>query len=98
MERAVLTLDSAPPGELVQRIVRGVGEMAKSGMAVAVPFDRLLEMADLPPTRWWSWDTAANLRVPLGPTGARKPQFMVLGEGWPITCSWSGSRVRARAI
>ena len=50
-------------------------------MRVEVAYDKLLSLAQLSDASWWKGTTAKSIRVPLGPTGARKLQYLVLGEG-----------------
>ena len=50
-------------------------------MRVEVPYDKLLALAQLDENTWWKATTSKSIRVPLGPTGARKLQFLTLGEG-----------------
>jgi hypothetical protein len=53
----------------------------KEAMRVEVPYEKLLSLSELGPGTWWKATTSKSIRVPLGPTGARKLQFLTLGEG-----------------
>ena len=76
----LLHLDPAPPENVLSRIIQTVGEQAKLGMRVEVPYDKLLSLANLGSKTWWSANTINSIRIPLGPTGARKLQYLTLGE------------------
>lgn len=80
-DRWTLTLDNPPPEELLNHFIRASGERAKDAMRVEVPFDKLLGLSGMEPSAWWQGDSSKSLRVPLGPTGARRLQYLVLGEG-----------------
>jgi len=67
--------------EVVKRVIARSGEAATSAMKVEVPFDRMLSRASLTSDSWWKESAATSLRVPLGPSGARKLQYLALGEG-----------------
>jgi len=73
----LLELDEPPPTELFNRIITTVGEVAKSADKVEVPFARIAP----PPSEQWTGDTGSELRVALGPSGARKLQMLELGRG-----------------
>jgi len=68
----------------VNTIIARSGETAVAAMKVEVPFDKLVDASQ--PGALWLKSSAANLRVPLGPSGARKVQDMVLGEGLAHHC------------
>ena len=76
-----LATDVLKRPDVVAEIVRHSGESATQSMRVEVPFDKLLSLASLGDGGWWQQSAAKNLKVPLGPTGARKPQYLILGEG-----------------
>lgn len=63
----------------VKNILINIGEKAKEGMRVAVPFEALLSMAGIDNS--WKERTINNLKVPLGPSGAKKLQYLIFGEG-----------------
>lgn len=81
LEKCLLELDEPPSDELVERIITSVGERAKEGMKVEVPYMKLLEMAGLNEDSWWKGDSTYKLQVPLGRRGARRVQYLTLGEG-----------------
>ncbi|MEA2599539.1 MAG: segregation ATPase FtsK/SpoIIIE, family [Acidobacteriota bacterium] len=64
---------------LVDNIISRSGETALTAMKVEVPFDKLIDASGQ--EALWQQSTAENLRVPLGPSGARKKQYLTLGEG-----------------
>jgi hypothetical protein len=74
-------LDSPAPRPILTSIISAVGELAKDGMRVEVPYRKLLSLSQVGDETWWKATTAKCIRVPLGPTGARKLQYLVLGEG-----------------
>lgn len=78
---ASLTTDVLSNPDIVGRIMRDSGDSATEAMKVEVPFEKLLGLAALDVAGWWRQSAAKNLKVPLGPTGARKPQYLTLGEG-----------------
>lgn len=80
-ETCHLTLDQPPDNSLSNTIIEKIGEQAKEAMKVEVPFTELLADAGLGKEQWWKGETARNLTVPLGPTGARKRQMLTFGEG-----------------
>ncbi len=85
--------DCPCPPELLSRIIKEVGEAAKENMTVVVPYAKVLALAGLAPEHpagWWKVGGAADAKeesssasvdIPLGPTGARKAQFLTLGKG-----------------
>ncbi|MCX7840296.1 MAG: FtsK/SpoIIIE domain-containing protein, partial [Anaerolineae bacterium] len=73
----LLELDTPPDVELFNRIIRTVGEAAKEASKVEVPFERIAP----PQSEWWTGDSRNGLRVALGPSGARKVQYLDLGKG-----------------
>lgn len=80
-ENYALDLDQPPPKSLFKFVVAQSGEEAKEKMKVEVQFEKLLALADLNENKYWLGSTAASVRVPLGPSGARKLQHLILGEG-----------------
>ncbi len=70
-----------PSAEIASKIMKGVGEIARDATRVEVRYKKLMDMAELGRERWWKGTTENGIRVPLGPTGARKVQYLVLGEG-----------------
>lgn len=65
--------------ELAAAIIAKSGQSALAAMKVVVPFDTLYESD--PHSALWQHSASHRLKVPLGPTGARKPQYLTLGEG-----------------
>jgi hypothetical protein len=74
-------LDTAASHAVLTRVIGAVGGLAKDAMRVEVPYRKLLSLSQLGDGTWWKATTAKSIRVPLGPTGARKLQYLVLGEG-----------------
>ncbi len=72
-----LELDTPPDADVFNRIIMVVGEAAKDASRVEVPFERIVPSRDV----WWTEDSRDGLRAALGPSGARKIQFLELGEG-----------------
>lgn len=79
----VVIADKPPPTKLFSEIINSVGGLAKEGMRVEVPFEKLLDIANIATPNWSSPDrsTASGIEVPLGPTNDRKPQQLTLGSG-----------------
>lgn len=73
----LLELDAPPKTALFNRIIAAVGEAAKDASKVEVPFERIAPQ----PAGWWTGDSRTGLRVPLGPSGARRVQYLDLGSG-----------------
>ncbi len=69
--------DSPPGVELFDKLVKVVGETARESNKVEVPFERIA----LPRAQWWTGNSQIELRVSLGPVGARKIQYLDLGKG-----------------
>ena len=78
-EDYTLHLDDAPPQDLTRTVVRKSGELAIPAMKIDVPFEKVLTAAALEKNAWWTGSTAENLKVPLGPAGARALQELNLG-------------------
>jgi hypothetical protein len=73
----LLELDTPPDAELFNRIVNTVGAAAQEASKVEVPFEKIAPAVE----QWWAGNSAGGLRVPLGPAGARKLQYLDLGRG-----------------
>lgn len=73
----MLELDTPPAPEFFNRIVSAVGEAAKEANKIEVPFERIAPCQE----SWWKGDSRSNLRVTLGPAGARRTQYLDLGKG-----------------
>lgn len=76
-EHLPLTVDAPPSPERFNLLLQRVGERAKSGSRVEVPFEFIAPKAD----EWWSKQSAAEIDVPLGRAGATKRQHLQLGHG-----------------
>jgi hypothetical protein len=76
-----LVLDSLPPSELFKKIISGIGEMSKAAMKVEVPYTKLLQLAKVAEQSWQQSSSESKMEVPLGPSGARKVQYLTFGEG-----------------
>ncbi|HJQ32358.1 MAG TPA: FtsK/SpoIIIE domain-containing protein [Pyrinomonadaceae bacterium] len=83
VEGYAFALDRPPAAELSRAIVKTVGEKSKDAMRVEVPFDKLLRLAEVSadPQCLWQADTRDGIRIPLGPKGAKKLQYLTLGKG-----------------
>ncbi len=73
----LLELDTPPDAELFNKIVNTIGAAAQEASKVEVPFEKIAPTAE----QWWMGNSAGGLRVPLGPAGARKLQYLDLGKG-----------------
>ncbi|MCP5519761.1 MAG: ATP-binding protein [Verrucomicrobiales bacterium] len=72
-----LTLEPAPDAAFTTRFLRQVGQGSVDAGRVEVPFTEIL-----PDERGtWSLETTAELRVPIGLTGATKRQHLAIGRG-----------------
>lgn len=76
-----IMFNSAPPKELVDRVIATIGERAREAMKVEVPFTDLIGEAGLSEPKWWSKSSKDAIEVPLGPRGARDVQTLELGTG-----------------
>ena len=72
-----LQLDPPPPPELATTFLHWVGELSRGANRVEVPFDQVAPA----PEEVWSLDTAEELRVPIGRSGATKLQYLAIGKG-----------------
>jgi DNA segregation ATPase FtsK/SpoIIIE, S-DNA-T family len=77
LEGTSLILDSPPGPELATVFLHKVGRSSIDSNRVEMPF------ADITPPQpeLWSLDTTAELRAPIGRTGATKLQYLSLGKG-----------------
>ncbi|GAK59602.1 cell division protein FtsK/SpoIIIE [Candidatus Vecturithrix granuli] len=76
-----LELEKPPDEKLFNRIIHQVGQMALENSKIEVPFEKLLEKANLISNNWWNGSTIDGIRVPLGPIGATKVQYLDIGKG-----------------
>ena len=72
-----LVLESPPSPEIATELLHKVGQASVNANRVQVPFTDIAPAADAA----WSLDTAEELRVPIGRTGATKLQYLALGKG-----------------
>lgn len=77
LDQLGLLLDTPPPIELFHRIIHPVGEAARTGDRVEVPFKRISTPKEL----WWQGDSRGILKAPIGRLGARDIQYLEFGEG-----------------
>ncbi len=72
-----LTLDALPDEPRLIEIVKSIGAAAKDSSRVQVPFDHVAP----PRGQEWSIDSADDVHVALGRSGANKIQHITLGPG-----------------
>ncbi len=72
-----LVLEPPPSPEIATELLHQVGRASVNANRVQVPFTDIAPAADAT----WSLDTAEELRVPIGRTGATKLQYLALGKG-----------------
>jgi energy-coupling factor transporter ATP-binding protein EcfA2 len=77
IESLPLTLDPPPDEAFVTETLKLVGANALDATRVEVPF----QVVAPPPDKRWSCSAAADLRVPLGRSGATRLQYLTLGHG-----------------
>ena len=80
----IAVLDGAAPAEVVKSVIELHRASAREGMQVSVPFVEVLERTGLLKLSWQGKDralTSGGLEVPIGPTGARRHQNFVFGQG-----------------
>ena len=76
-ENHPITLDPPPTGEFASRLIRRIGEAARSAKRVEVPFDYIAPAFE----DWWKLDSRTGIDLPLGKAGATKRQNLILGKG-----------------
>ena len=74
---AVLRLDAPPTPEFAIQLIQKIGLSSRDSNRIEVPFAHIAP----PETELWSLDTTAELRVPIGRTGATKLQYLAIGKG-----------------
>ncbi len=74
---ATILLDAPPAPDLATAFIHHVGKLSKDSSRVEVPFSHVTP-SDV---QLWSEDTTAELRVPIGRTGATKLQYLAIGKG-----------------
>ncbi len=72
----VVQLEEAPPPELATNFIQQVGRLSRDSSRVEVPFEHVVP----PDAEIWTEETAAELRVPIGRTGATKLQYLAIGK------------------
>ncbi|MBX3742118.1 MAG: AAA family ATPase [Akkermansiaceae bacterium] len=72
-----VTFDPAPEDPFASTLIHRIGKASVDSNRVEVPFSQIMPAAD----EVWSLDTAEELRVPIGRTGAKKLQMFSLGKG-----------------
>jgi S-DNA-T family DNA segregation ATPase FtsK/SpoIIIE len=72
-----LKLDPPPPPDWVTGFLKKVGENAKDANRVELPFSQVAPGQG----EVWSEDTAEEVRVPIGISGASKLQYLTVGRG-----------------
>ncbi|HEX8876490.1 MAG TPA: FtsK/SpoIIIE domain-containing protein [Phycisphaerales bacterium] len=72
-----IELESAPADEEFVRLIRRIGEVSKDSSRVQVPFQSIAPADD----EVWSRDSAKEIAIPIGRSGATKVQSLVLGRG-----------------
>ena len=72
-----LILEPLPHADVVTAFIQRVGEASINSNRIEVPF------SDVTPedARLWSVQTASELRVPIGRSGATKLQYLAIGQG-----------------
>ena len=76
-EKLPLTLDSLPPRDRLNDLLRQAGEESREASRVEVPF----AVVAPPKEKNWSGSTAHELVVPVGRAGAKNLQSLRLGRG-----------------
>jgi hypothetical protein len=72
-----LTLDPPPSSEFATQFLHDVGESGRGSTRVEVPFQQVAPGdAEI-----WSEETAEEVRVPIGRSGATKMQYLEIGRG-----------------
>lgn len=81
-QKCILELDTPPDTKLFNWIVEQVGLAARNASQVQVPFADIIPS----PEKWWSTakQTLNGLHIALGPAGARRLQFLDLGQNMAI--------------
>jgi len=74
---ATLVLEPPPSPDIATELLHKVGAASVNANRVQVPFTDIAPAADAV----WSLDTAEELRVPIGRTGATKLQYLARGKG-----------------
>jgi DNA segregation ATPase FtsK/SpoIIIE-like protein len=72
-----VVLDPPPSPEFATQFLHDVGESGRGSTRVEVPFQQIAPDEK----EFWSEETAEELRVPIGRSGATKMQFLEIGRG-----------------
>lgn len=72
-----LRLDRPPVGDAATDFLHRIGQLGRDAARVEVPFNHVTPA----PGEEWKENTAAEVRVPIGRTGASKLQYLELGKG-----------------
>ncbi|NRB74836.1 MAG: ATP-binding protein, partial [Verrucomicrobiales bacterium] len=72
-----LSLNEPPPADVFAKWVHRIGEANRDSNRIEVPFSQIAPAE----SEMWSSDTAKELTVPIGRTGATKLQELALGKG-----------------
>ncbi len=72
-----VVFESPPTDDDATALVHRIGRASVDSNRVEVPFAQIAPAAD----EIWTSDTSAELRVPIGRTGARKLQMLAIGKG-----------------
>lgn len=70
-------LDAPPSSEFATEFLHKVGEASRGANRVEVPFKQVAPPED----EMWTEETAEELRVPIGRSGATKLQYLAIGKG-----------------
>ncbi len=76
-EGVTVTLSPPPSPELATTLLQKIGQRSIDSNRVEIPFAEIVPDE----SKLWSGDTTAELRVPIGATGATKTQQLALGKG-----------------
>jgi DNA segregation ATPase FtsK/SpoIIIE-like protein len=71
-----VVLDALPPPEFTTQLLHRIGDAGKNSNRVEVPFEQITPAA----ADFWKDETADELRVPIGRSGATKLQYLALGR------------------
>jgi len=77
LEGTALLLDPPPDPAVTIALLEKVGRSSVDSNRVEMPFGEIAPED----SAYWTLDTAAELRVPIGRTGATKFQYLALGKG-----------------
>jgi hypothetical protein len=72
-----VTLETPPAPDAATELIHRIGRFSRDSSRVEVPFEQVAPSDG----EIWSEDTSAELRVPVGRTGATKLQYLAIGKG-----------------